>query len=180
MSGGRRIAGRAWLAVLALAAGGGCAMPPGGAASQRAADPTLNPNIIKVIPFYGQNPFGTVGGGGKTNGFVIQALYLVAPTEKGEEGVFGDGIIHVSMFVIEPDGEGRPQRRLVREWLFDPEQARPYRTKKRYVGGYGYQLHCPWGDADVLGKRIEIEVSFERRDGQVVRSRPRPFVVPRT
>ncbi|MGB9623933.1 MAG: hypothetical protein ACPMAQ_03645 [Phycisphaerae bacterium] len=179
MSGRSRIAGRPWLAVLALAAGGGCAMPPGGAGT-RAADPTLNPNIIKVIPFYGQNPFGTVGGGGKTNGFVIQALYLVAPTEKGEEGVFGDGIIHVSMFVIESDGEGHPQRRLVREWLFDPEQARPYRTKKRYVGGYGYQLHCAWGDADVLGKRIEIEVSFERRDGQVVRSRPRPFVVPRT
>lgn len=167
---------RRLLASLILLAVVGCQQPLGG---RRPGDVRLETNIIKVVPFFSQSPFGSTGGGGKTNGFVIHALYLVAPTETGETGVFGDGIIHVSMFVVESAADGKTTRRLVHEWLFDPEQAAPYRSKKRYVGGYGYQLHCPWGDADVLGKKVEIEVNFERRDGQVVRSRSRQFVVPK-
>jgi hypothetical protein len=158
----------------------GCQGWGGGLGTQRVSDPPLEPNIIQVVPCWSQDPFGPVGGGSKPGGFVIGALYLVAPTEKGgERGVFGDGIIHVLMYVLEQQGE-KENRRLVREWLFDPEQARPYRTKKAYVGGYGYQLHCAWGDADVVGKRVELEVSFERKDGQVVHSRPRQYIVPRS
>ncbi len=160
-------------------AAAGCQTPPGGGPAGRALQ-DLEPNVIKIVTFWGQSPFGPVGGGSKPGGFVIGALYLVAPTEKGgERGVFGDGIIHVYMYVLEKAADGKTvNRRLAKEWLYTPEQALPYRTKRPFLGGYGYQLHCAWGDADVLGKRIEIEVRFERKDGRVITGRPKQYIVP--
>jgi len=162
----------------------GCQMPPASQparlspAAQEVANAPLEPNIIAVIARYGLDPFGRMGGSPRTNAFAISALYLIASTPEGNKGVFGDGIIHVYMYVLEKDQAGRPARRLAREWTFTPEQAMPFRVKKKTVLGHAYRLHCSWGEEDYLGKRIEIEVTFERRDGRVVRSTPHVATVP--
>jgi len=159
---------------LLLLAATGCA--PSAADPNRIENAPLEKNIIKIVPMYGMNPFGTVGGGSKINGFVIGALYLMGPDGKG---VFGDGTIHVFLYEVDRTrGKKVSERRLVREWLFDTEKAKPYRSRKRYLGGYGYQLHCAWGDIDLGGKDVEIEVHFERTDGRVITSLPKAYTVP--
>ncbi len=168
---------------LVVATMSGCGPQPNTSGVDRidSADPErLEPNVVKIRTFWTQSPFGRVGGSTKPAGFVLAAMYLVTPTPNGgERGVFGDGIIHVYLYVLERGEDGKySKRRLVREWLYDPEQAKPFRTKRPYVGGYGYQLHCAWGDVDLCGKRVEIEVHFERRDGQIVRAVPKQFIVP--
>ena len=156
----------------------GCAGPTAGPA--RIAQAPLEPNVIEIATFFSANPFGPVGGSSTPGGFRIGALYLMAPNEQGRSvGVFADGIIHVYLYAVEKDAEGKPTRRLVRDWTYDPVQAMPYRAKKATVLGYGYQLHCVWGDADVLGKDVEIEVHFARKDGRLITSTAKAFKVPK-
>lgn len=172
---------RRLLVLLASTAAGGCGPDPNVPGVGRAGEERLEPNIVQVIPRYKLDPFGRTAGSDRTNGFYISALYLAAPGPKGYTvGVFGDGIIHVYMYVIDRTPEGKEKRTLVREWLFDPEQARKFRSRKLTVTGHGYQIHCPWGDADVLDKTVDIEVAFERKDGRVISSLPRRFRVPKT
>lgn len=168
-------------ACLAVAA---CEEPAGGpyAAGGERRGEKLETNIISIAAFFTHNPFGPVGGSNTPGGFRIGALYLSAPVRSpegktGEEGVFADGIIHVYMYEVQGGPKTRTER-LAREWLFDAEQARPYRSKKKTAMGYGYQLHCAWGDADVLGKNVEVQINFERTDGRVISSRRYGFKVP--
>lgn len=160
-----------------------CQAPPAGSSTTSAAPEKLESNIIQIAAFFDHNPFGPVGGKPGPGGFRVGALYLLAPVvgpdgKRREQGVFGDGIIHVYLWTLEKNAEGKTERHLAREWVFTPEQARGYRSLKRYPLGYGYQLHCAWGDADVLGKNVEIEIRYERTDGRIITSRPRSFRVP--
>ncbi|MBN1491029.1 MAG: hypothetical protein JXA69_14035 [Phycisphaerae bacterium] len=156
----------------------GCVEPTTGPV--QIAQAPLEPNVIEIATFFSANPFGPVGGSSTPGGFRIGALYLMAPNEQGQSvGVFADGIIHVYLYSVEKDAEGMSARHLVRDWTFDPVQAMPYRAKKATVLGYGYQLHCVWGDADVLGRDVEIEVHFARKDGRLITSTPKAFKVPK-
>lgn len=100
-------------------------------------------------------------------GIVIKALYLEGPSG----GVFGDGIIRPKLFVAYRDDEGKRRWHLAKEWSYDVEDAMPFRTKKRFMAGWGYQLYLVWGDElDLTGQEVRLIVEFERRDGIVVRS----------
>jgi hypothetical protein len=171
---------RCWVLLAAVPALGaalaGCEGPAASPA-QRVANMPLEKNVIAVARFFSPNPFGRVGGSEIPGGFVVNALYLIGPSGKG---VFGDGIIHVYLYELHrPDG-GDPERQLIREWLFNPEQALPYRAKNETALGWGYMLHCVWGDLDLRGREVEIHIQFERTDGRVVAADPLRKVVPAT
>jgi hypothetical protein len=110
-------------------------------------------------------------------GIVISALYLEGPNVLG---VFGDGIIRPRLYVLGEDGDKNSKPQLVKEWSFEPEEAMPFRSKKRTMLGRGYRLHLIWGDElDLSGKDIRMVVVFERRDGVLLYSGKKDFQVPR-
>jgi hypothetical protein len=138
----------------------------------------LDPDIIRVVKFFSISPWINFdpNNSRKPGGFAVEALYLVSA--RTERGAFGDGIIRVIMTAVDRDEKGKKVVREVQRWSFDPEEALPYRLKEKQVLGYGYQLRCNWGDADVLGKEIAIRVEFERRDGRVITGQANHFLVP--
>ncbi len=104
------------------------------------------------------------------------SLFLKAAGQ--DLGVFGDGIIHVDMYRIERDEEGEATRTHVKKWSLDTEEAAAYRSTRTTAFGHGYGMRLNWGDADVRGHEIQLVVSFERRDGPVIRGRPWYVKVP--
>jgi len=68
--------------------------------------------------------------------------------------------------------------RLIKEWEFDVEAAKPFRSKKPSIQGYGYRLPLDWGELDLAGREIRVIVSFERPDGRVIESSKKDLIVP--
>jgi len=177
-----------WSLQISVAIGlAGCGRPlaalgrPGGAAKlsvEQVERARLERDIVAIAPHYNPYPwllFDVTNP--RPQGFKIDALYLISA--KTGKGVFGDGIIRVKMYRVERDEAGAGKRTLVHVWEFDPQAALPYRCVRRTVLGYGYQLHLKWpDDCDVLGKEISVVVEFVRRDGKVIRSHPKSFIVP--
>lgn len=164
-------------AVASVFATTGCQQPK--TPAQQVESMRLEPNIIEVATFFGTSPIGHVPGQTEPGGLVISALYLFTPDGTGGvKGVFGDGLIHIKLYVVNVDEQGSRARTLAKEWVYTPEQAMPYRTIRPSIMGYAYQIHCAWGDADVLGKDVEVEVEFERRDGRIISSRPKSLKIP--
>jgi len=138
----------------------------------------LEPNIVRVAAYYPPyDPWIWNETRTHVRGIVISALYLEGPDVLG---VFGDGIIRPRLYVLSGSGKEAGEPQLVREWSFDPEQAMPYRSRKRTLLGFGYRFHLLWGDElDLSGKDIRVVIVFERRDGMLIYSGKKDFRVPR-
>jgi hypothetical protein len=65
------------------------------------------------------------------------------------------------------------------EWMFDVDEALPFRCKRRMVAGWGYAIFLPWGDMNLAGREIRLTVSFERKDGVVISGSKKDFRVPK-
>jgi hypothetical protein len=162
----------------------GCQTSPAAAAPgdrltvQQVVNMPLEKNVSAVAVFYNAyNPWLWNDDRTKIIGLSINALYLIGPNSLG---VFGDGIIHPRIYAIEnsPDGKQKTPR-LVKEWTLDPQEAMPWRSKKKSAIGWGYKPPLIWGDAlDLAGKEIRITISFERTDGKIFHSRDKEFIVP--
>lgn len=168
----------AWpVAVLVLS---GCQVPPSGnqLTAQQIANMPLEKNVSAVAAFYNPyNPWLWNDDRSKIIGLLINAMYLIGPNSLG---AFGDGTIHPRLYVLEgPTGANAKTPRLVKEWTFNPQEAMPWRSKKKTAMGWGYGPRLIWGDGvDLAGKEIRITISFERTDGKVFHSRDKEFIVP--
>jgi hypothetical protein len=170
----------AWpLAALLLCPG--CQTPPGNRlTTQQLAKMPLEKNITDVAVFYNAyNPWLWNEERTKIIGLSFNALYLIGPNSLG---VFGDGIIHPRLYVLESSPASKKKTpHLVKEWTFDPQGAMPWRSKKKTLMGWGYGPRLIWGDeVDLAGKEVRITISFERTDGKVFHSRDKEFIVPAT
>ena len=94
-------------------------------------------------------------------------------------GVFGDGTLIVEMFRVDRNEIGEPVRVLVKKWSFNTKQAYVFRIKEPTRYGWAYGMRLSWGDADVLGREIEVITSFKRHDGTIVYGRPMLLKVPK-
>jgi len=161
----------------------GCEAP--NAAEQRAShltteevmDMPLEEDIRRVAALYPSvNPWIYTDDRSRVRGVILSGLYLAGPEQLG---VFGDGIIRPRVYVLDTDKKNPKPPQLVKEWSFDPEQALPFRSKRRKMVGYGYRFHLFWGDEiDLAGKDIRVTVVFERRDGTLIHSGQKEFRVP--
>jgi hypothetical protein len=133
-------------------------------------------NIQKVICFFSKNPWQSFDNQSDRNpeGFKY-SLYLL---NNAGDAVFGDGVIHTELYVVD-DLEGGQDRKKIKEWSLNNDQALGYRFKNERRWGWGYGLIHQWDEIDVLGKRIEIVVSFERTDGRRIYAQTKPLLVPR-
>jgi len=164
----------AW-AALGLA---GCAAPgPGSTWGGSARNEPLEQKIVRVAAYYPtHNPWIWNDARTHVRGIVISALYLEGPDILG---VFGDGVIRPRLYVYDPAGAVDTQMQLVKEWSFDVDQARPFRSTKRTLLGNGYRFHLIWADElDLSGQSIRMVVVFERRDGTLIYSGKKDFRVP--
>jgi hypothetical protein len=163
---------------------GGCTAPPSAAqpgdhlTPEQVVKMPLEKNITGVATFYAPyNPWIWNEDRSKIIGIAINALYLTGPDSLG---AFGDGIIRPRIYTLEvgPDSAVKTPR-LVKEWAFDPQQALPWRAKKRTALGLGYSFRLIWGDTlDLAGKEIRMIVSFERSDGKIFHSGQKDFRMP--
>ncbi len=140
------------------------------------AAPKDDPNIIGVRKFIAQEPWLSFSKEGlrQADGFKA-TLYLESGTSG--KGAFGDGIIRISMYTVEPDTGGE-HLRLAVQWELAPEQTLPWRVKKATRLGWGYGLRLPWGDADVSGHEVEVSFQFLRKDGAIISAEPVRLRVP--
>jgi hypothetical protein len=140
-----------------------------------------DPDIVAVKKFYSQTPWLSFDEAGDRNpeGFKVTLYLISARTGKG---TFGDGDIIVSLYEHDPQRASRgsepPPPVLAKQWVLDPAAALPFRAKRQTYLGYGHQLRLNWGDTDVLGKTIAINIDFRRRDGRLIRGQPQFFQVP--
>ena len=155
---------------------GGCLNP-----EPRVVDMPGDPDIVTVLKFYPQIPWLSFDEAGDPNpeGFKVN-LYLVS--SRTQKGAFGFGDIIVSMYAYDPRPASRAYQpkppELVKQWVLNPQAAMPFRAKLENYLGYGYQLRLPWGDIDVLGKTVSINIDFRRCDGRLIRGQPQSFQVP--
>jgi len=146
--------------------------------AEEAVNMPLEENILSVAAFYPSiTPWIFTDDRSRVRGVVISSLYLGGPDHLG---VFGDGMIRPRLYVLDADKENPQPPQLLKEWSYDPEQAMPFRSKKRSMMGYGYRFHLMWGDElDLAGKDIRITVVFERLDGTLIHSGSKEFRVPK-
>jgi hypothetical protein len=186
MSGGLR----SWFPVLALlmALPAGCAMTPqeggpnrppasksGSENKSRGSKEALTGEVAKVICLYEVSAFQSFDEAGDPDpeGFRVT---VVLASRRSQKGVAEDGVIKTRMYRVDPTGPDKTTRTLVREWDVDTAGLHTYRSG---VLGEGYKLSFEWAKEDaVLGKEIEIVVSFEGRDGRVIRSQTKALRVP--
>jgi hypothetical protein len=134
--------------------------------------------VMKVIPFFQPEPacFRSFDPEGDPNpeGFAF-TLYL--QSARTGLGIHPEGTLQVKMYRLEPTAQGIVTRNLVYESRPVPVHTLPHSTQRTALG-WGYAPSFYWGNADVLGYRVEVVVEFTGVDGRVVRSQPRPLKVP--
>lgn len=167
-----------WLAWLAIAALGACG-PDAGKSGDRWLgkfhSTPKTPEIVRVVCIYRQNPFRSYDPEGDPNpgGFGF-TLYL--ESHKTGEGVLADGTLRAKMYIIDRDPRDQPVRTPVQEWSVPLDRVP--RSKKPSVMGWAYVPQFAWGNADVLGKEVEVVVSYEAPDGRIVRGQTKRLLVP--
>ncbi|HUW81392.1 MAG TPA: hypothetical protein VMZ31_01195 [Phycisphaerae bacterium] len=177
-------AGRVFLAstIAAIVAGvvlTGCAAFPGDGASpgQIARAPTQS-DIVEMVAIYDPFPwlFDPDDDTGKVVGIRIRSLFLISG--KTKKGVFGDGTLRMTLYVVQHPPGLRPVREKLYEWQFEKVQAVNSRVAKKTWMGYGYMFDLPWSEEmDLTGREIALGIDYIRTDGKLVRERPKYFQV---
>lgn len=142
----------------------------------KAGPPDVVGTVVGVIAYYDSfNPWLWNESKTRPIGVDVKALYLEGPSVKG---VFGDGVIRPRMYVNEPAAGGESEWKLAKEWSFDVDQAREWRSRKETAQGWGYRIPLPWEDLDLSGREIRMIILFQRSDGKTVSSAKKDFRVP--
>jgi len=141
------------------------------AAEPPKSDPT---EIVRVICHYSPWPWLSfdVEGNPDPEGFGV-VVYL-ASSQTGK-GVFTEGQLHVEMYRWQGAGKDRARERVC-DWT-QPLEKLP-RAKRETVQGWAYAPQFYWGDADVLGRDIDVVISYLSPSGRVVRAVTKPLRVP--
>ena len=147
---------------------------------QSVADVPLRQDIVQVKKFYPGNPWLSFDEAGDPNpeGFKVNVYLVSAASSKG---AFGDGDIIVTMYSYPesgPDRAASSEPKLEKQWVLTPEDSLPFRARRETVMGLAYGLRLNWGQADVLGKNVSVHITFQRRDGKLIKAQPRTFRVP--
>lgn len=133
-----------------------------------AAKIAVRDDIVEIIQFW--QPVPWLFDASTPVGFKVRVYAVSAANGKG---AFGSGAFEATMHVIERDDKNQLTRRLVHRWTFDQHEAVGFRITKVAAGGYSYGFMLNWPkEADVCGKHVEINFSYQRGDGRVVKGSP--------
>ncbi|MCG3129264.1 MAG: hypothetical protein CHACPFDD_04185 [Phycisphaerae bacterium] len=125
-------------------------------------------DIVELIQFW--QPVPWLFDASTPVGFKVRVYAVSAASGKG---AFGTGAFEATMHVIERDEKGQLTRKLVHRWTFNQQDATGFRITKLAAGGYSYGFMLNWPkEAKVCGKHVEINFSYQRGDGRVVKGSP--------
>ena len=150
---------------------------PGGPGT---GEPVVRDDVVAIRQFYEMDPWvrddeGRIVG-------IRSRVYFVAATRSDEEvpkGVFVPGTIRAQLFAVVLRPDGRYERQAVHEWTLDQQQARGYRVTRRSAMGESYGLVYRWPPSvDVSGKEVQVVLSYQRQDGEIISHRGSRFPVP--
>lgn len=137
-------------------------------------------DIVAIRQFYVTEPWvrdeeGRVVG-------IMARVYFVPATKSDNEvpkGVFVRGTIKAALFTLNVRADGTYERQLAHEWSFTPQQAEVFRVLKPSLMGYSYALVLRWPqELDVMGREVQVMISYEREDGKTIAARGTRFRIP--
>jgi hypothetical protein len=145
---------------------------------QRSVGGPLEPDIVAVRTYKGNNPFISLDPAGDPNPEGLRFTYYAISAATGK-GCHADGIIRIKIYVVHHPPNAEPYGELVRAHEFTPEQAFPWRVTK-YVDhlGWPYQFDVSWGEGDLSGAEVRVVPELVRTDGRVVSAAPWSVKVP--
>lgn len=131
-------------------------------------------DIVDIVQYWSNVPW--LRDLGRTVGFQVPTYFVSA---KSQAGAFVPGRITVSMQRLQNSADGQRVREPLYRWDLDEDKANPFRVVKKAAGGYYYGFVLTWPeDVRIDGQEIEIQFTYERADGRVVKGNPREFKVP--
>lgn len=110
---------------------------------------------------------------GRAVGMWLPVFFVSGKTEKG---VFVPGDIYVWVWKLTRTLDGDVAE-LVKVWQFDEREAFGLRKTKTTMMGDGYGLILEWGDINLEGERILLQIGYRRLDGRDILSPQREFLV---
>ena len=139
--------------------------------------PAGQPIIRRVACLYDHNPWLNLDreGDRDVEGFQFR-VFLDAGSGKG---IHAQGILHIEIYKIgPPTGEGGTRERtLVSDWHY-PISEFP-RIAIPGMLGEGYMPRLVWADKDLAGSSIDVIVSFEDAEGNIVRASTKHLRIPK-
>jgi len=146
------------------------------AARSTPGHPLADPKeILAVKTFYDLKPWLTFDSrhGPNPDGLKFN-LYLIS--QRTGRAVHTVGNLGATLHTLHYDRDGNCQRTLACQWRHDLRDVP--RTRKEFQVGWVYQPRLWWGQADVLGKEVELTVWYEAPDGRRVVGRTKTLQVP--
>lgn len=135
-----------------------------------------NDRIVAIRHFYAQRPWFH-DSDGKVIGFTVRTYFVSGETDKG---VFVPGRITVTMNVLERSLEGGFDQTFAHRWTFSEREAASFRYVTDRVAllgdSYGFVLRWP-PDLELMGRRIDVQFTYERTDGRIIAGPRRQFQV---
>jgi len=132
--------------------------------------------VHRVVCLYDASPWLNLDRSGDLDpeGFSFR-VFLDAGTGRGEKL---PGTLHVEMYRLERvPGVKRKQRTLVSDWHY-PIDEMPQIAKPGMLGE-GYYPQLAWADKNLAGSEVDVVVSFEDTEGNVVRAPTKRLKIPR-
>jgi hypothetical protein len=146
----------------------------GAAAGPHTTRSAQGPHIRNVICLYDQKPWINADAAGDLDPEGVQ--YRVFLDAGGGKGVQRDGTIHVEMYRIGEDGNGKRMRTLVSDWHYPTSQ---YNRVSARILGLGYHVQLRWAKKDIAGSEVEVVTQFEDIDGNKTRGATKRLRVPK-
>jgi hypothetical protein len=158
----------------------GCVTPPAGGngASRRAApDVTAGTydDIYDIVQFYETYPW-VRDDEARITGITTRVYF---PSSSQRAGVFVPGTIVATLHELRSKPDGTSERKQIYQWDFDARRAYDFRHRNPSTMGQSYLLFLRWPrELSLMGHRIQVTLSYTRKDGQVVSARGTEFRVP--
>jgi len=166
--------GHALSVVAALCFLVGCHSRSGASTALHTTRSAQGPHIRNVICLYDQKPWINADAAGDLDPEGVQfRVFLDAGDGKG---VQREGMIHVEMYRIGEDGNGKRTRTLVSDWHYPT--SRYHRVSARILG-LGYHVQLRWAKKDIAGSEVEVVTQFEDIDGNITRGATKRLRVPK-
>jgi hypothetical protein len=172
----RRALGRLFLlTAFATAWTAGCQSTGTGLRKSRSIFKRDETPVRRVVCLYDNRPWLNLDTHGDRD---VEGIRFRAFLDAGRgRGCLRDGTMHVEMYRIGRDAEGKTTRTLVSDWHY-PTRDLPTIAQTGMLGD-GYFLHLRWATKALSGSEVELIARFEDSQGRVARSETKRLRIPK-
>ncbi len=134
-------------------------------AAAPAKGPATSDNVVEIVQFYSSQPW-ILDDEGRYIGLRDRVYFVSADSGKG---VFVPGEIVATLYTLNHRPDGTYTREKAHEWRFTPDQSYLFQVTTPSPMGYSYGLILRWPpELKLMGREIQIVLSYQRQNGQVL------------